>query len=51
MKTALPHTPCLPQDAEPVKVAVGVYDSAYEGQRAAEAFSPPLWQEPAKDSR
>eukprot|EP00752_Nemacystus_decipiens_P003484 g3217.t1 len=39
------------QDAEPVQVSVGVYDSAYEGQRAAESFSPPLWQEPAKDSR
>lgn len=39
------------QDAEPVQVAVGVYDSAYEGQRAAECFSPPLWQAPAKDSR
>lgn len=39
------------QDAEPVQVSVGVYDSAYEGQRAAESFSPPKWQEPAKDSR
>ncbi|CBN78436.1 conserved unknown protein [Ectocarpus siliculosus] len=39
------------QDAEPVEVSVGVYDTAYEGQRAAESFSPPLWQEPGKDSR
>ena len=39
------------QDQEPVKVSVGVYDSAYEGQRAAESFSPPIWQEPTKNSR
>ncbi|CAM9982050.1 unnamed protein product, partial [Laminaria digitata] len=39
------------QDPHPVKVQVGVFDSAYEGERAAESFCPPNWQEPNKDSR
>ena len=39
------------QDPQPIQVSVGVYDTAYEGQRAGEAFAPPKWQEPAKDTR
>lgn len=34
-----------------MKVSVGVYDSVYEAERAAEAFCPPKWHEPNKDSR
>lgn len=55
----LHDAPCLvwvliglasPQGSNPVQVSVGLYDTAYEAQRAAEAYAPPIWQEPKKNS-